>query len=370
MNNVIPKKPRFDLACRSAYQTLHYLKIHSFPFNILPILDKFNIMVATYGEVAKGSGKSIQDIIISTGTEDGLTIYAHGTYIVLYNETIQVSGRIRWTLAHELGHIVLKHFTDFDATQLTRGGLTDSEYKVLDREANTFASEFLCSPALVNVLPISNTNAISTILGISYEAAAYAKKKLQDYPLLHTRHSSFFRKQFYDFLNVKYCMNCQCRFVSKNAKFCPICGSENIQWGNFKQPTFIFFRDKETKKVPVMHYKNYPTTVTGHVKDQCIRCENEDLKEDFKFCPICGLSTTNKCVGVPDDWSDEDTPPQAPCELGQTLPPNARYCPYCGGYSDYYIRQALPSWKDEVKQIQEEETEGYNSLPTDEQIPF
>lgn len=118
-----------------------------------------------------------------------------------------------------------------------------------------------------------------------------------------------------------------------------------------------------------MHYKNYPTTETGRIKDQCIRCENEDLKEDFKFCPICRLSTTNKCVGVPNDWSDEDIPPQAPCELGHTLPPNARYCPYCGGYSDYYIHQALPSWEDEVKQIQEEDTE-YNSLSADEQIPF
>lgn len=116
-----------------------------------------------------------------------------------------------------------------------------------------------------------------------------------------------------------------------------------------------------------MHYKNYPTAENGHIKDRCLRCGNEDLNEDFDFCPICGTPTTNTCVGIPYSLSDKDTPPKNGC--GKVLPLNARACPYCGGYSSYYSLQLLPHWVIEARQIQKEEDE-YNSPSTDEQIPF
>jgi Zn-dependent peptidase ImmA (M78 family) len=46
--------------------------------------------------------------------------------------------RLRFTYAHELAHIILKHFVEFDVLNLT-----PAEIRILDREADIFASELL-----------------------------------------------------------------------------------------------------------------------------------------------------------------------------------------------------------------------------------
>ena len=367
-----PSAPRYNLARKKAYKLIKDLNIHTFPIKISDIFSLFQISLRTYEFHSRKIGHSIEEIIEATGAKDGFTIYSprKNTYKTIYNEDVYAPKRINWTLAHELGHILLRHLVDFNLTKICRNGMDDPEYQILETEANTFASELLCSPALINILPVSDINIkdISHLFDISYEASIYTKKKLQDYPELHASHSSFFRKQFYDFLNVKYCMDCHYHFILKGAEFCPICGSNHIRWGNFNLPIFTFSKDKESKEVHIMHYKNYPTAENGHIKDRCLRCGNEDLNEDFDFCPICGAPTTNTCIGIPNAWSDRDHPPVDGC--GKVLPINARYCPYCGEYSSYFYLQLLPHWEAEAREIQKEEAEGYNSLPTQEEIPF
>ncbi len=66
---------------------------------------------------------------------DGLTIRHGGRYLVLYDEQIENERRRAFTLAHELGHILLTH-----------GGGTDAATE--EREANAFAASLL-APAVV-----------------------------------------------------------------------------------------------------------------------------------------------------------------------------------------------------------------------------
>ena len=51
------------------------------------------------------------DIINISGSPDGATARIYGTSlnIIFYNDKEPVAGRINWTLAHELGHILLQH---------------------------------------------------------------------------------------------------------------------------------------------------------------------------------------------------------------------------------------------------------------------
>lgn len=92
---------------------------------------------------------------------DGLKIHRPGTktYIVLYNEDIVMPERLRFTLAHEIGHIFLGHTCDCDA----------NEY-----EANTFAAQLLMpwfTVKMLNSNHFADANTIADIFGVSVTAA-------------------------------------------------------------------------------------------------------------------------------------------------------------------------------------------------------
>lgn len=79
---------------------------------------------------------------------DGALVRAdegRGSWGILYNTDVSSPGRVNFTLAHEFGHYLLhreEHPSGFQCNQqdIVRW---DSDYRVLEREANTFASGLL-----------------------------------------------------------------------------------------------------------------------------------------------------------------------------------------------------------------------------------
>mgnify|MGYP001171389736 FL=1 len=73
--------------------------------------------------------------------EDGYTIYKIKNNKKKYKICVDPYGmveRIRFTIAHEIGHIVLGHFEEYSNMLLT-----DEEAYILDKEADMFAGEIL-----------------------------------------------------------------------------------------------------------------------------------------------------------------------------------------------------------------------------------
>jgi hypothetical protein len=115
-------------------------------------------------------------------------------YMVVYDDRIEILGRIRWMLAHELGHIFLGHFTQFDITELVRGDngendicpLSDEEYDVLEKEAHRFAATFLSTAIIIKqivAVKISQgIEALRDICGLSEEFAIIRLGQLKDLP--------------------------------------------------------------------------------------------------------------------------------------------------------------------------------------------
>lgn len=109
--------------------------------------------------------------------EDGFIMYRpdKNKYKIVIDYSI-TSSRKRFTLAHEIGHIILKHFEQYDINNLT-----DKEKEVLDKEADVFAGELLMPYAIIktanasipsmikrfNVTPEAMKTRLS-FLGISY----------------------------------------------------------------------------------------------------------------------------------------------------------------------------------------------------------
>ncbi len=121
-------------------------------------------------EVERLVARMAKIILFDHDTCDGWTSYQDGKYTVHLNRRFASDGRGRWTLAHELGHIVLGHFRDFPTHMLHK-----REEGVLEREADIFARELLMSAEWVRtyVHPPCDARALGhykEMFGVSWEA--------------------------------------------------------------------------------------------------------------------------------------------------------------------------------------------------------
>lgn len=140
-------------------------------------IDK-KIIVDTYG-VLHPNYEAIRDFEgrITAPSETGYSLYnaTNGMYIVVYNERQYFKRRI-WTLAHEFGHIALKHHILAGVTYSTE------LYKAFEAEANFFASELLAPTPLLSFIESEcgriNESDLGFVFRLSGEAASY---RLRDY---------------------------------------------------------------------------------------------------------------------------------------------------------------------------------------------
>jgi Zn-dependent peptidase ImmA (M78 family) len=70
------------------------------------------------------------------------SVKTKGKYIICVQITGN-KGRDRWSIAHELGHIILGHYELYAVDTVTQDRLTNHERYILDREADIFTEELL-----------------------------------------------------------------------------------------------------------------------------------------------------------------------------------------------------------------------------------
>jgi hypothetical protein len=114
--------------------------------------------------------------------EDGLARYipTTGQYEIIINSEAEPLGRVLWTMIHEVGHIYLKHLSDFNQTSITKGHLSDEIYEALEFESNIFAGEVLASKWLMRHLGINSQDDILTLCGLSFTGAKSRLKKVNE----------------------------------------------------------------------------------------------------------------------------------------------------------------------------------------------
>ena len=123
----------YNRATNAAYELLNNYNGRMPAIDVFSIIDllpyNIKVKVRTYGKCAEKIGcsfkKYVRDIASS---EHGFTIKSGNKYIICFNE-LKDEKTIRFTIAHEIGHIVLKHTEDNPVT---------------DKEANCFARNLLC----------------------------------------------------------------------------------------------------------------------------------------------------------------------------------------------------------------------------------
>jgi len=178
----IPSKPRFALATKRAYELLAELDICEFPVEPLKIIKHFpNWHLQGWRELHVNTVEK-DPLNIDKEKAEAKTVKLRGSdeYLIVYDERVDNRQRIRWTLAHEIGHIVMGHLVHFDATALNRRGLTQEEYGVLEVEAHCFASDLLAPKTIIRRFGFRNDpKSIALTCDISIDAAERRLKEIK-----------------------------------------------------------------------------------------------------------------------------------------------------------------------------------------------
>lgn len=154
-----------------------YIKqnICSFPINIINIINSLKdikIKVISYSEFMKRYNLTKEMVFEALSSEDGCCDNFGDKYAIYYNDLNNLpQERINWTIAHELGHILCKHYNN--RTRIFRNELSDEEYNFMECEANYFASMLLAHSAILLKLNIHNPYEIEVFCNLSSQASRY-----------------------------------------------------------------------------------------------------------------------------------------------------------------------------------------------------
>lgn len=338
----IPIYPRYEYATKMAHEFLLENEVSALPLDPFKIADFMDITIYSYSEIENLGLATVMDLNALFSSEDGVSLFRDGRYYIFYNDMNQNIGRVRFTILHELGHIYLQHFTDFDKTALTRSELSNREYKVLEDEVNCFARNALVPVPVVLSLEEKNDSLLVSLFNISKQAAktrlGFLKTDYNNVPLLlFEKLSSHFKSHIFRINNSYFCIQCNHITVHSNPTHCTVCGINKIEKN-------LNITGAETDMI-------YP----GHqISDEgkayvCPRCQNEETQIYGEHCIQCSLFLYNYCSLVHYDFDNNE---YRPCP--NPLPGNARYCPTCGAESTFLQQEVLESWQTVKNKIHED----------------
>lgn len=149
-------------------------RINFLPVDVFDLARRNGYGVYTYLEFAKIIKKPISYIVKIYG-RDGMVFWSNADkrYVICYNAD-HPSGTIRWTIMHEIGHIVLKHITP-QTPVLSRVKRTDA----IEREADGFARRVLCPSVVLYHCRAFSIPDIVKLCGISEVAAYYRSRHME-----------------------------------------------------------------------------------------------------------------------------------------------------------------------------------------------
>ena len=167
----------------AAWQALLDCGITELPVSVTEICQKNNILLSSY-EKSKDIIRAA-NLTENMEQNDGFSLHLGDCYFIFYDGS-RINTRCRFTVAHELGHILLGHFEDpRQKTPYTVLNRDPSEKdSSLEREANVFASRLLAPACVLWALGVTTAEEIIDLCGISWPSADF---RLQRLNLLYDR---------------------------------------------------------------------------------------------------------------------------------------------------------------------------------------
>lgn len=156
--------PNYHRATNEAYSLLINQEILEIPVNLNKLISLCThpTHLMTYSQMAARFSMTVNQYKELVPSEFGFTMKKGRKNYILYNEEKGYYTN-RFTIAHEIGHIVLNHNVD---------------NSVARREADCFARNILCPVPFIDTFRISTTDDYTGWFHISDVAAGYCIKNL------------------------------------------------------------------------------------------------------------------------------------------------------------------------------------------------
>ncbi|MBZ4650927.1 MAG: hypothetical protein JG780_1823 [Thermosipho sp. (in: Bacteria)] len=325
MTRRIPLYPRIDYAKKMAKEFIIKSKIKSLPINPFAICQHHGFIIKSVSQV-EDIINEVDPFDVRENPECDAKTYltSKGRYIIIYDDSVFSQGRIIWTIAHEIGHIVLKHLTQFDQTEIHKG-LTKEENEVLEKEADAFASEFLAPAEVLLNCNCVKKNMIIKLCGLSDEAASYREDYLKNYKpdekyqhvnqrIYQQFYNFIYNKDYYHILYTRVCPVCKNYIFSTRERFCRICGSSITAHTLLKG----------------IVYNDSPMIIKNKDAIFCPHCFKPQKLKSATTCSYCGRVLVNQCTNP---------------TCNKTQAANSRYCYKCGQPTLFLSNGILPDWK-------------------------
>lgn len=136
-------------------------KISELPINLEQIIYKNGWFLISYTD-AKKHLKFIDKTYYLNNS--GFTLFLNNQYYIFIDDSLLIQGQ-RFTIAHEIGHIVLSHF------------IFDSETR--EKQANMFAARLLMPMCVLHECNVKSPSEIAGICDVSGVAAKYRFDRLE-----------------------------------------------------------------------------------------------------------------------------------------------------------------------------------------------
>lgn len=156
----------YKIARNKAWETLIKCNITSLPINLATIARLNNITILKYSN-------SKQNL-----TGDGFSLNVNNVNVIYYNDK-KPKTRIRFTLAHELGHCLLGHLK-FGKTYNRNSEKDFDGMDIFEMQANVFARDLLMPAIVLHNLNIKSSEDIARICNVSMLSAEIRYKRLTE----------------------------------------------------------------------------------------------------------------------------------------------------------------------------------------------
>lgn len=174
----------------AVWSTLIECGIQALPVRPSEICRHYGWILADY----QSGAKSI-DLLGFTALKkqtDGFCTISKNHVYIFFDDTLP-PGRQRFTVAHEIGHLVLGHVGPGMATVANREP-TGSE-QAEEQQANQFAARLLSPACVLHEIGAVTPEAIRQVCGISWQAAEFRAQRMQELERRCRYYTSPFERQ-------------------------------------------------------------------------------------------------------------------------------------------------------------------------------
>lgn len=172
-----------------AWTVLFKYQIDALPIDIRSLCNQMGIVLHSY---ASGKNLIAQYRLQPFTPLDGFSTMLKNNYVIFYNQSIRPVGRIRFTVCHEIYHIIIGDVQK--NTVACRDSVTCWNHgerqgaNPVERAANIFASRLLAPACVLHALSIHTADDISALCGLSHTAASIRAERMK---ILYQREQQF-----------------------------------------------------------------------------------------------------------------------------------------------------------------------------------